>query len=197
MEYFRTHLRRDKNNELYARVNIVGPADGSTEIPMVIDYQHHEIHSGSAYFISRAFTADDGVTDEVLLVTPAGATHAHMEIKVNATGQTDLMIYEDTTRTGGTSLTPRNRNRNYLDASVITATHTPTGGVVGEMIASIIFGLDTSIGASGEIAGGGAGSRHEIILKENTSYLIATNSATDGNRITLVLDWYEHTDRTM
>ena len=205
--YYRTHLRRDTNNELYARVNIINPSpievqtqlplDGSTNAPITIDYVHHELHDGDGYYITRAITLGDAGTDEILIVTPAGTKHAHMLLAVSGTGQTDFLLYEDATRAGGTALTPRNRNRNYADASMLTVTHTPTGGAVGTLIAETLFGVDAGGGTNRQLSGGASDSRSEFILKSNTKYLMAVTSGTADNRITIILDWYEHTDRSM
>lgn len=168
--------------------------DANTGALITIDYPHHEIHGGSNYFFTRPLTLGDGGDDEVLVTTPVGAKQAHMLLSVTATGETDFKLYEDTTRTGGTPLTPRNRNRNYSDSSVLTVAHTPTGGAVGTLIAETFFGVDAGAGSNRQLSGGGSDSRQEIILKSDTKYLLVVDSATASNRITIVADWYEHTD---
>ena len=46
------------------------------------------------------------------------------------------------------------------------------------------------------IAGGGdARSDGEWVLKQNTKYLIVVTSGADNNNVSLVLGWYEHTDK--
>lgn len=161
-----------------------------------IDYPHHEIHGGSGFFFTRALTVDDTNSDEVLIVTPSGKKQAHILLFVESTGQTDFKLYEVTTRAGGTPIVPINRNRNSASASILTVTHTPSGGAVGNLIAESFFGVDTGAGNNRQLSGGGSSSRQEIILKSDEKYLIVVDSGTNGNRITIVVDWYEHTDKS-
>ena len=171
--------------------------DAATGALTIIDYEHHEIHGGSAYFFTRAATVGDGSSDEILIITPSGVKHAHMVLVVTGTGETDFLLYENTTRAGGTTITPQNRNRNYANESILTVTHTPTGGAVGSLIAESFFGVDSGGGTNRQLSGGGSDSRSEIILKADTKYLLKVDSGTADNRITVIGDWYEHTDRSM
>jgi hypothetical protein len=79
----------------------------------------------------------------------------------------------------------------------MTICHTPGAGADGTQIAKVMFGLDSGVGGNRILAGGEAGGRAEIILAKNTAYLIRIASGTDGNRITSILDWYEHTDKNI
>lgn len=174
--------------------DIVG-FDKVAGVPIRINYEHHEIHGGSAYFITRPLTLGDGGDDEVLIVTPTGNKQAHMLLSATGTGETDFKFYEDTTRTGGTGVTAINRNRNSSNTSILTITHTPTGGSIGTLIAESLFGVDAGSGNNRQLSGGDGGGRSEIVLKSNTKYLVVVDSATASNRITITLDWYEHTTK--
>ena len=44
-------------------------------------------------------------------------------------------------------------------------------------------------------AGGSGGSRREFILDQNIAYLIRATSRADANAISIILDWYEHTNK--
>ena len=48
---------------------------------------------------------------------------------------------------------------------------------------------------SGKAIGGGDRGTHEFILKPATKYLFrVTNSTASDNYMSVILDWYEHTD---
>lgn len=171
-------------------------ADSSTESLQVIDYPHHEIHSGNSYFLTYGATVGDGANLEIRIGTPNTTKWAHMELNVEATGQTDIDLYEDTTVTHSSDvILTKNRNRNSSNTSGLTICHTPTGSGDGTILAMEIFGLDTGTGATRRLSGGEAGGRAELILKQNSAYLLRVTSATAGNRVMVILSWYEHTEK--
>lgn len=169
-------------------------ADPNTHALLMIDNQHHEIHGGDAYLVTYTGTVGNGSDIEIRIQTPDTDEHAHMVFDIVATGETDVDLYEATTLTdaSGNRLTPVNRNRNSSNTSGLTICHTPGGSGDGNLIAEAIFGLDAGVVVQSPI-GGQTGGRHEFVLKQNTAYLLRVTSGTDGNRISIVLDWYEHT----
>jgi hypothetical protein len=104
----------------------------------------------------------------------------------------DIKLYEDYTGTGGTALTPINRNRNSDNATGLVITHTPTGGADGSVIWQDAPG---AAGNPSQSAPGTSQGRGELILKQNTIYLFRVDGAND-DIITYNFDWYEHTDKS-
>jgi hypothetical protein len=168
--------------------------DTTTGAFKTIDYPHAEIHSGDAYYLSYTATVADGSDIEIRFSSANTTKWPHVIFNISGTSETDVDLYETTslTHVSGNALTPVNRNRNSSETSGMTFCHTPAGSGDGTKIDGVIFGLDTGGGATRRLAGGSASSRSELILKQNTAYLLRVTSGTDGNRISINFDWYEH-----
>ena len=168
--------------------------DLTTRVPIGIDYAHHEIHSGSHYFICGydSFDAADDIDFQV--VTPAGLKRAHMTFNFQSTGETVFSIYEDADfDLDGTTVTPRNNNRNCDDDSMLTVQYDGTVNAAGTLIYSASFGFTDNPTRS---SGGVALRENEIILKADASYRFFVESNSAANIITYCGEWYEHTDKS-
>lgn len=168
--------------------------DSVTEALMTITYPHHEIHDGSRYFYAELITLGNSGTREILITTTDTAKHGHFTMEISANKETVVRLFEDSDSTGGTALTPRNRNRNYPDAATISLAHTPTVTTDGTLLIIEQFGEATGP-ATSKAGGTTSGGRLELVLKQNTKYLLRITSASDTNDINIILDWYEHTAR--
>lgn len=167
--------------------------DASSRAITTINYEHHEIHAGSHYFISSFGTFNEDA-EAVFGITTADTTEEiHITTHVRGTSQTELLIYEDSTFTGGTPLTPINNNRNSSNTSNMTVVLAPTVTDVGDLLGS------SSTGKAGvnplQAEGGNTERFREIILKRNTLYILKAISRDDGNIISYSADWYEHTPK--
>ena len=184
----------------YILVETSGPpvkprADLATHTLQVIDYAHHEAHAGSAYFLTYSVLADDTVAAEVRIQTANTAKWAHMIITIDVGLAGTAQLWSPTTKThvGANVLTAMNRDHNSTNSSGLTICHTPGGAQEGDSTLTRYLGAAT---VSGKAAGGGSGgNRGEFILKQNNDYLIKVTSRADGNSMTIVLDWYEHTNK--
>jgi len=171
------------------------PVDGVANAIQTIDYEHHETHDGNAYFAVRSGTVDTGGTVEVRIQTPDTTKWAHMVIAIDAAIAATAEMFKPTTKTDvvGNRITPMNRNHNSANTSGLTICHTPAGAESGTAVLTQYLGAAAT---GGRVAvGGGAGSRGEFILDQNSSYLIRVTSRADGNSLSIILDWYEHTSR--
>ena len=164
--------------------------DASTHSLQTIDYSHHEVHSGSAYTFDRNVELANGATTDILLITPNTTKWAHFLYELDVEAEATFTIYEAATATAGTAVTVTNRNRNVTNPATVTVSHTPTGITTGSTTIRVHH-----LGA-GKSLGGGARGVHEFVLKQNTKYLIRiTNLTTSTNWVSLIADWYEHTNR--
>ena len=72
--------------------------DASTHALNIIDYEHHEVHSGSSYFTEGHTTLGDGDPDPVnfyaKFTTPSGAKWGHFVWTVTSSGILDIKMYE-------------------------------------------------------------------------------------------------------
>lgn len=163
--------------------------DSSTHSMQVIDYTHYKIHAGDAYTSSKDFTHGAGASPNVLIVTPNTTKWAHFVFQVISDDVVQVTLYEAPDYAGGAALTAYNRNRNSANVSGLTLTTdaTDSGGGKGTSIWTFKAGANKTITSS-------ESDRFEFILDQNNKYLIESVGA-NGDLITFLLDWYEHTDK--
>jgi len=168
--------------------------DAVTEVLETIDYAHHEIHSGSHYYIQGYIELNDTDTFYMKLVTPDTPTWSHFIFDVKSTGICSTTLDEEATggMTGGASITPINNNRNSVNTSGMIL----TGGVT--VCTSYTTRLeDDKWGADGfkQTIGGGSSRTDELILKQGTVYCRGFVSGANNNIIQFKASWYEHESR--
>jgi len=170
--------------------------DTVTHGQVTTDYAHHEIHEGDSYFIVYSALKDNAGTLEILIATPNTAKWAHMVMAVDFAIAGTAQLWTPTTKTdaSGNRLTGFNRNQNSTNTSGLTICHTPGGAQAGTASLSQYIGA-TATGGRVAVGGSGAG-RAEFVLKQNSSYYILATSRADGNAVSIILDWYEHTSET-
>lgn len=176
--------------------------DASTRSTVDIDYFHHEIHAGDAYFISGVTTLGSGVTSALSFAVPVTTKAPHLTLNVSATNVTNVYLMENTHyKEVSTNLlsgaTPYNHDRNSGNTSGCTVAWMPawsklqTGYLVsGTTLISVAFG-SSGIGQTG--IGGQFERENELILKSGTTYVMIFSSSAAGNIIGYALNWYEHT----
>lgn len=88
--------------------------DAVTGVDMSIDYAHHEIHSGSHYYIEGHTTLEDTATLYVKLVTPDTAKWGHFTWDVSSSGICTATLHEGSNggMTGGARAVIHANNRN-------------------------------------------------------------------------------------
>ena len=170
--------------------------DASTNTLQTIDYSHHEIHAGSHF----TYTEYDGDLDnlaviEILITTPDTTKWAHMIAAITGALSTTVEFYETCTHTAGAAKTAYNNNRNSATANTTTLAVSNDDNADGTPIYSVQFGISTGGGASGVSGGGSLRADGEYMLKQNTKYLLRVTSNADNNVVSVMLGWYEHTDK--
>lgn len=158
-----------------------------------IDFAHYEIHEGNHYFVVYSALKDNAGTIEVRIATPNTTKWAHMRIVVIGALASTAEMWVDTTKThvADNAIIPMNRNMNSAKTSGLTICHTPGGSEAAAAKLTQYFGAATSGGRAA--AGGNATNEAEFILEQNTAFLIRGTSRADGNSLSIILDWYEHT----
>ena len=188
--------------------------DLSTHSLQVIDYEHHEIHSGSSFHVSYSVTtanSDDDVT-AIMFTTPNTSKWIHMVATFNAGAAAEAIILEAPTLADsgdGSDKVVLNRNRNSTTTSLVQSLEdTPTVGSVTTMNETEWTAVGVSAGTELEheflvggtgpkAAGGVARGTQEWILKQNTIYVFyLQNTGANANAHSISLDWYEHADKT-
>lgn len=164
-------------------------ADKSSSALVSIDFAHHEIHEGDHYFIKNfTIISGSGVLD-FLAVTPNTTKWAHMLVQFSFEAEANIVIYEGaTTSADGSAVISYNRNRNSANTAAVILYTGPTVTTTGTQISAYKTG-------SGKLTGGESRASAELILKQNTKYLIrVTNDTVSNNWVDYLADWYEHTD---
>lgn len=158
-----------------------------------IGSDHAYIHDGIA-FTSIISAAAVAAAYDIAFTTPTVESGKFIHWRpigiTTSADYVDVKLREGDSFSGGSTITPINRNRlstntSKMQAFVANATATPSGTVV----------QSTGIGTAGNAAargGGGAGAEQELVLKQNTNYVLTLtpDSATD---IIASLFWYEET----
>ena len=189
-------------------------ADLSTHSLQIIDYEHHEVHAGSAFHVSYSVTtanSDDDVTG-IMFTTPDSTKWLHMIATFSCGSAAEAIILEAPTLADagdGSDKVVLNRNRNSTTTSLVQSLEdTPTVGSVTTMNETEWTAVGVSGGTelSHEYLAGGTGPRaaggisrgtQEWILKQNTTYVFyLQNTGASANPHSISLDWYEHTDKT-
>jgi len=164
--------------------------DAITHTMQTMEYEHHEIHSGSHYFLcDYDLSIASSETIEFVVTTPNTTTWSHMLFDFSSSLGATMEIYEGASSVvDGTPATPINNNRNSTNTSVLTILKDPTSITDGTRIAGFLVGGNRS---------GGVNSRDkELILKQNTIYLFRLTSLANSNTIGFCGEWYENINKT-
>lgn len=164
--------------------------DKATNALEVIEYQHHEIHDGDHYFYGDSLTLASAATQDYLITVPNTAKWPHILFDLDGLGITQFDLYEGSDKTGTTSQTARNNNRNSGNTAGMTIHKGTSGGTTdGTLIRSYKSGSTSAIAKSLSLAR----SDEEYILKQNTKYILRVTSGSNDNLINIKMVWYEHT----
>ena len=137
-------------------------------------------HEGNAYiYITNASLAAGGNTVLIRVVT--GGIDVHFDHLISGDKVSRVEIFETpTTSADGTIGLIHNLNRNSSKVSTVSCYLTPTVTSPGNLLGSLL--IDSAIGKRDE---------GEIILKQDTIYLIRVTAISSNSEIAVELIWYE------
>lgn len=174
---------------LYDEGGIPARVDDVSESLQSVDFEVHKIHEGDHYFYNDFLTIDSGSSQDYLITTPDTTKWGYFTFNIEGTLSTEISFFEGSDKTGTTLQTVYNNNRNSANTAGLTVHKGTSGGTTdGTDIAVDGFGTSTAGGS-----GGDAARNHEMILQQNTKYILRIASNTNGNRLSVKLNWYEHT----
>jgi len=168
--------------------------DGVTKAIMIVDYPHHEIHQGSAYYVEGHALLTDTEQLTVKFSTPDSTKECHFVWHIIGSGETEILLYEDPTggMSGGTTVPPINNNRNSTRTSSMSfasgvATSTTAKGT---QLHHWLSGYEATR-PGGSANPSQSGREDELVLKTNSTYLglIVSNST---QNVSFRAEWYEH-----
>jgi hypothetical protein len=173
-------------------------ADSSTHSIQIIDYEHHEIHSGDHYFVAGV---QDLAINNVLDFTwqmPNTTKWIHWTFNLKTESETLWYVYETAVATNplANAVTPYNSDRNSANTSGTTMKFEKQTNLAGANADTDVTGATailTGISGAGKDAGF-EDRASEIILKQNTLYCLRA-VATAAGYINFNMQWYEHTNK--
>ena len=188
-------------------------ADASTRTLQIIEYEHHEIHSGSSYnsHYSNTTTSDDNHRTGIAFKTPV-TKEMHLVAALSASSAAEVFLLEAPTigtAAAGTRKLIYNRSRVSTNTSLCRDEE--AGNIAGgvstyteaQLVTANVSGgteLEYQIlqaGSGPKPLGGTARGTEEWILKADTIYLIfIRNIGAAANAHNISLNWYEHTAKT-
>ena len=134
---------------------------------------------------------NSAATQDYLITTPDTTRWAHMTFYLDGSAITQWQLYEGADRVGTTAQTVGNNNRNSAYTPGVTIHKGQSGGTTdGTQLWLYKGGSATNQARTGT----DAGNSEEIILKQNTKYLLRVTSGSDANLTNIRLEWYEHID---
>ena len=160
---------------------------------VTIDFAHYEIHEGEHYKAGfQDISMDDDDIIELIFVTSNTTTWDHWVLVAQSTGAVYIDVYEDVvTSSDGTPVVVYNRNRNSLKVSNTSVYKNPVITSNGTKISTRWLGSE----GFKEDTGASERGESELILKQNTKYLVRLTAISDGIVGAIGGDWYEHTDK--
>lgn len=159
----------------------------------VIQHAHEEIHEGIHFIASDVVTGLGASTTQLyLLKTPNTSKRIHMLIVISSAPGSTVTIFEGPTITSnGSAMNPRNSERNFSDtAATLQVFKSPSVSGNGTQLDIEEIG---SGNAAGKFNGTTSNDRNEteLILKQNTAYLISIVTLSASTDITSKFLWYE------
>lgn len=163
--------------------------DEATEATVMIDYPHHEIHEGNSYFINgNDDDLDSGENITITIITPNTLRWMHATFNAEGTDAIHLFLYEGAAvNSTGSAVMVVDRDRN---SSTTTGATIRTGDTFSSL-GTLLYQWHTR----DKHVAGQYGSREEIILKQNTTYLYVIESEVNDNGVSAIISWYEHTNK--
>lgn len=177
------YIARDGNehtmDDLIPRDSIAGT------IP-ILTHAHHEIHEGSGFTTCKKFTHGVGDSPNVLIVTSGSEKRAHFTFQVVSDDVMQVDFYEAPDYSGGDALGSFNRDRESKETSKLTFTTDASddGSGKGTIIWTFKAGANKTVTSS-------ESERFEFILAKGKKYLLEAVGS-NGDLITVLLEWYEH-----
>ena len=177
----------------------VARIDASTGSLQTVSYEHHEVHSGSAYIATNNAAGGAGTKATISFSTPDSTKWIHALFSARSNVEAEFTLGEAATITAssGDNYQPRNKNRNSANTSGLSGAgsagvvgNVTTGGNVtsfGTVLETVHFGIGRT--------GGESRGANEWVLKQNTTYAAEVVSEAATSDVSIEMHWYEHTDK--
>jgi hypothetical protein len=167
-----------------AALNVqIGPGDPISNIPVVMEFEHHQIHEGETY-LSFQEQLSIGTNTVKYAIVCLPNKQPHMVVSIDAyNGSCIVRLFHTSTFTGGGALAAHNRNRNSLN-SPTTVVHQGVTSTNGTQFEALLAG-------TGKTSGGSQRSVSEFILKSGATYRVDCEGLDAGVKAIVRFSWYE------
>lgn len=161
---------------------------GSSYPFIIIPVEHARIHEGRLFTMNKMWDSTakiaSGATADVM-ITSSATKSPHFICDVECGGDAEIYVYEDTVASGGTAITPINRNRRSTNTCQAVAVHTPTVSSVGTLIdSSLLAG-----GGGKKSAGGSGGFGGEFVMEYSKNYLVRVKNTSGAAQPLNIIIW--------
>ena len=168
--------------------------DASTHTLQTIEYEHHEIHSGSSFTTTDVVQVDT-TSQKWHLTTPDSLKYMHAVFDVECTGEMSVSLSEGSDRAGAINLPEINRRRvGTPTPATMSVARGVTGGTTDGAIVIFVRRMGATANGGKTVATGSGRGTNEWILKPDTSYVLTATTFADVY-VSFAVHWYEHTDK--
>lgn len=166
-----------------------GSVDETTKAFKTIAYDHNEIHNGNHFFCHKVISIGSSAKHIYLLQVPDTGKWPHFFINMEGTNAISMGLYEGCDGTGAVQLSGLNSNRNSLTVPNLEIYAGQSGATTSGNL------IDEDSVGEGKKLGGAVRHEDELILKQNTKYLLdIINGAAETTTVSMKISWYEHTN---
>lgn len=171
--------------------------DRSTNTIQTIEYEHHEVHAGSHFFVVSYAVLENNHVLQFTWQMPNTTTWTHWTWRISTEIEILWQIYEGGTITNplANAITPLNSNRNSSNTSGTTMRyedHVNLADADTDVSIAAATLLKSGISGSGKDFGT-AGRETELVLDQNALYVLRATAKAAGY-INFEMEWYEHAD---
>jgi hypothetical protein len=180
---------RKQTPALTKAINVqIGPGDVISNIPVVMDWAHHQVHEGESH--AYEYYSETVATMNFAIVVPTysptiAAPHMMLQMQCYG-GAGQLSLFEGATYTSGSTETVYNRNRNSL--IIPKAGFSIVSGVTSNDGTRLPF---TMIVGTAENTSSVDRAVDEVVLRSNTTYVVRFEEVTAMTRVVIRFEWYE------
>lgn len=172
--------------------------DDSTGSIQTIEYEHHEIHGGSHYFVSGYQDLANGNVLQFTWQMPDTTKWIHWSWNISTESETLWQVYQGATINNplANAITPLNSNRNSVNTSgtvMLYELHANLAAADTDVTISANDLIESGISGAGKDAGE-ADRNHELVLLQDGLYVLRATANAAGF-VNFNMQWYEHTDK--
>ena len=186
----RTHVTtHDEYPDDNTMVYISGSDKIATKENLVTEYDKYKITQGKCFYISGFETIASGNNLFISAHVANSGIYPKIVFNIDATSQTELVVYEGSTFTNGTEVSVFNKDRSSSNTSIMNISRDVSISNSGSAIFSASKGLiGTPVQKSDNLSFGCDGG---VVFNKNSNYLFKITSKSEDNIVSYYASWNE------